>query len=69
MSYEHSHLRPVTEAIDPVHAEEPWDGVTPPRSRHAGPRFLTDVIVELGLVPPEPVQRAVEQARTTGTTP
>jgi type IV pilus assembly protein PilB len=48
---------------------EQWDGVTAPRTRHAGPRFLTDVIVELGLVPAERVEEAIEAARAMGTTP
>src|ERR687886_448013 len=54
------HLRPVPEEAAP--APEPGglaltaepapapDGVTHPLRRHAGPRFLTDVIVELGFV-------------------
>ncbi len=48
----------------------PWDGVTRPRPRAGGaPRFLTDVIVELGLCDAEKVAQAVETARTSGTTP
>ncbi|MEA2358249.1 MAG: type pilus assembly protein PilB [Solirubrobacteraceae bacterium] len=72
MSFEYPHLRPVTDmasAAEVVPAEAPWDGVTPAGRRHAGPRFLTDVIVELGLAPAEPVQQAVESARITGSTP
>ncbi|MEA2252874.1 MAG: type pilus assembly protein PilB [Solirubrobacteraceae bacterium] len=72
MSFEYPHLRPVTDmasAAEAVPAEAPWDGVTPAGRRHAGPRFLTDVIVELGLAPAEPVQQAVESARITGSTP
>jgi type IV pilus assembly protein PilB len=42
-------------------------GLTPPRRR--GSRFLTDVIVALGMVPPEPVQRAIDEAKSTGRTP
>jgi type IV pilus assembly protein PilB len=49
--------------------EEAWDGVTKPRRRHVFPRFLSDVIVEMGLVEKDRVDQAVEQARTTGTTP
>jgi type IV pilus assembly protein PilB len=48
---------------------EVWDGVTRPARRHVGQRFLTDVIVELGLVPADRVEQAVETARNTGTTP
>jgi type IV pilus assembly protein PilB len=50
-------------------AEEAWNGVTPPRMRHAGPRFLTDVIVELGHAPRERVDEAIEAARANGGTP
>jgi type IV pilus assembly protein PilB len=49
--------------------EEPWNGITPPRTRNAGPRFLTDVIVELGHCSRERVEEAIEQARASGTTP
>jgi type IV pilus assembly protein PilB len=48
---------------------EVWDGVTRPARRHVGQRFLTDVIVELGLVPADRVEQAVETARNTSTTP
>jgi type IV pilus assembly protein PilB len=50
-------------------ASEPWNGVTAPRSRHAGPRFLTDVIIELGHASRERVEEAIEAARASGTTP
>jgi type IV pilus assembly protein PilB len=49
--------------------KEPWNGVTAPRARHAGPRFLTDVIIELGHVSRERVEEAIEAARASGTTP
>jgi type IV pilus assembly protein PilB len=62
----HPSLRLIDER--PV-ADEAWDGVTPPRTRHAGPRFLTDVIVELGLLPRERVDEAIESARLNGSTP
>jgi type IV pilus assembly protein PilB len=52
-----------------VPADQPWNGVTPPRSPHAGPRFLTDVIVELGHASRERVEEAIEAARASGTTP
>jgi type IV pilus assembly protein PilB len=75
MSLEHPHLRPVapaTAAGEALAAERPaegWDGITAPRARNAGPRFLTDVIVELGLVARERVEEAIESARGSGTTP
>jgi type IV pilus assembly protein PilB len=76
---DHPHLRPVppptaaaSEALavdeDPV-AADPWNGVTPPRTRNAGPRFLTDVIVELGHASRERVDEAIDAARASGTTP
>ncbi len=59
----------------PLHNKQPdepegtsGDGVTRPRGIGAG-RFLTDVIVELGLVPRERVEQAIATARSGGTTP
>ena len=47
-----------------------WNGVTAPqRSNGGSARFLTDVIVDLGLVDRQRVEHAVEAARATGTTP
>jgi type IV pilus assembly protein PilB len=76
---DYPHLRPVppptaatSEALavdeDSV-ADVSWNGVTSPRARHAGPRFLTDVIVELGHASRERVDEAIEAARASGTTP
>jgi type IV pilus assembly protein PilB len=65
MTHEHPHLRPVA----PADEAPAWDGITPPRARSAGPRFLTDVIIELGLVAREPVEDAIETARASGTLP
>jgi type IV pilus assembly protein PilB len=48
---------------------ERWDGVTSPGARHLGARFITDVLVELGLVSRERVEEAVEQARELGKAP
>jgi type IV pilus assembly protein PilB len=74
MTPEHPRLRPVApatagEAAAAEHAGDAWDGVTAPRSRNAGPRFLTDVIIELGLVARERVEEAIEAARAAGTMP
>src|SRR6266511_3193896 len=75
MSSEHSHLRPVapaTAAGEALAADRPgdaWDGVSAPRTRNGGPRFLTDVIVELGLAPRDRVDEAIEAARAGGTLP
>ena len=67
------HLRPVpgpsTEgALANAVESEVWDGITRAARRRRA-RFLTDVIVELGLVPADRVEQAVEAARTAGTTP
>ncbi len=68
MSFDAPNLRAVSPA-DAAEAQARATGVTPPRQRDAGPRFLTDVIVELGLVPRERVDEAVEAARAGGMTP
>ena len=66
------HLRPVATAAaaapEPA-AERPADGVTHPPKRHAGPRFLTDVIVELGYTDRERADAAVNAAREQASTP
>jgi type IV pilus assembly protein PilB len=64
------HLRPV--AVAPAEALEPAgpaDGITRPRNRHAGPRFLTDVIVELGFADRERADAALNTARESASTP
>jgi type IV pilus assembly protein PilB len=43
-------------------------GVTRPQRRHGGPRFLTDVLVDLGHVERDKADAAVEAARDAGTT-
>jgi type IV pilus assembly protein PilB len=45
------------------------DGVTHPLRRHAGPRFLADVIVEMGFVDREHADAAVHAARESSSTP
>jgi type IV pilus assembly protein PilB len=45
------------------------DGITRPRHAGGPARFLTDVIVDLGLVPRDRVAVAIEEARRTGRTP
>jgi type IV pilus assembly protein PilB len=62
------HLRPLPTPSDDPQAE-PWDGVTHPSGRGSGGRFLTDVIVDLGLVPRERVEDAIAAARQAQTTP
>jgi type IV pilus assembly protein PilB len=49
--------------------EGAWTGITRPSRRGSSPRFLTDVIVDMGLASREQVEEALETARTAGTTP
>ncbi|MEA2323581.1 MAG: type pilus assembly protein PilB, partial [Solirubrobacteraceae bacterium] len=58
-------MAPEQPAVD----DAPADGITRPRQRHAGPRFLTDVIVELGYTDRERADHAVDAARAAETTP
>ena len=76
MNPDHPHLRPVPPATAAGEAlavdrsaADGWNGITAPRARPGGPRFLTDVIVELGLAPRERVEAAIESARASGGTP
>src|SRR6185437_16163367 len=76
MNPDHPHLRPVPPATAAGEAlavdrsaADGWNGITAPRARPGGPRFLTDVIVELGLAPRERVEEAIESARASGGTP
>jgi len=69
-------LEPVTEVdlpLDEIHDDdapsEQWTGITTPSRRGSSPRFLTDVIVDLGLVPREKVEKAIETSRGTGAMP
>jgi type IV pilus assembly protein PilB len=49
-------------------ADDP-PGVTHPSRRGSSSRFLTDVIVDMGLAPRERVDAAIESSRNEGTTP
>ncbi len=62
------YLRPL-EATESVAAPTVREGITRPRSRSGGARFLTDVIVEMGLVDRPLVEQAIATARATSTTP
>jgi type IV pilus assembly protein PilB len=44
-------------------------GLTKPSRRGSSSRFLTDVIVDMGLAPRARVDEAIESSRSTGTTP
>jgi type IV pilus assembly protein PilB len=46
-----------------------WTGITRPSRRGSSPRFLTDVIVDMGLATRKQVEDALESSRTSGTTP
>jgi type IV pilus assembly protein PilB len=59
---------PDTAATAPALDNDPGTGLTPPRRSSARGRFISDVIAELGFVPADRVQAAVEEARTSGRT-
>ena len=63
-----THLRPVPSDLEPT-AQTSETGITPPRRRAGGSRFISDVIVELGFLPRERVQAAVEEGKSLGRTP
>jgi type IV pilus assembly protein PilB len=46
-----------------------WTGITRPSRRGSSPRFLTDVIVDMGLASRGQVEEAIENSRGLGTTP
>jgi type IV pilus assembly protein PilB len=50
-------------------AEGKWVGITRPSRRGSSSRFLTDVIVDMGLVSRGQVEEAIESSRNLGTTP
>jgi type IV pilus assembly protein PilB len=49
--------------------DDQWTGITRPSHRGSSHRFLTDVIVEMGLVSRDQVDEALENSRSLGTTP
>jgi type IV pilus assembly protein PilB len=49
--------------------EEPWSGITRPSQRGSSQRFLTDVIVDMGLATRKQVEDALENSRISGVTP
>jgi len=60
---------PVEGSLAHQAADPDWNGIIAPTRRGGLSRFLTDVIVELGLCSRERVEEAVEAARVAGTTP
>ena len=66
------HLRPVDGAGSEAALAAEGDagnGLTAPLQREGGSRFVSDVIVDLGMLPRERVDAAVEEARASGRTP
>jgi type IV pilus assembly protein PilB len=59
----------LTVEIDAAPPSERWTGVTGPSRLGSSPRFLTDVIVDMGLVAREQVESAIETSRGTGMMP
>jgi type IV pilus assembly protein PilB len=59
------------EREDPAPAQDTgeWTGITRPSRRGSSARFLTDVIVEMGLASRAQADEAVESSRNVGTTP
>jgi type IV pilus assembly protein PilB len=55
--------------IDAAPADVERTGITGPSRRGSSPRFLTDVIIDLGLVARRQVEEAIETSRGTGTMP
>jgi type IV pilus assembly protein PilB len=62
-------LTPEPEAAAEPASDAAWTGITSPSRRGSSSRFLTDVIIDLGLVPSARVEEAVESSRASGTTP
>jgi type IV pilus assembly protein PilB len=66
-----AHLR----AVDTTAADadgtpaQDFHGVTPPGRRGGSSRFLTDVLVELGFCDAKRVERAIDEARSSGVAP
>ncbi len=68
------HLRPVPDSGDSTAPaltpeEQGTPGLTPPLQRGRSSGFITDVIVDLGFVPPDRARQAIEEARTAGMPP
>jgi type IV pilus assembly protein PilB len=61
---------PTAQEASPSDSGEPLHrGLTKPSRRGSSSRFLTDVIIDMGLVPRPRVEEAIEASRSTGTTP
>lgn len=67
-----SHLRPVPWAgaeAEVAGAAEPGDGITQATQRAQRGRFISDVVSDLGILPRDRVEAAVEEGRASGRTP
>jgi type IV pilus assembly protein PilB len=64
-----SPLDPDVEVDSAVSQPGEWTGITRPSRRGSSSRFLTDVIVDMGLVSRGQVEEAIESSRGLGTTP
>ncbi len=62
-------VHPLEQAAAGVGAQSGRMGVTAPTRRGSSSRFITDVIIEMGLVPRRQVEEAVETARNSGARP
>ncbi len=60
---------PAAQEAPAENGESPRTGLTRPSRRGSSSRFLTDVIIDMGLVPRARVEEAIEASRSTGTTP
>jgi type IV pilus assembly protein PilB len=54
---------------EPDDGDQGFPGITRPSRRGSSPRFLTDVIVDMGLASRKQVEEALEESRNSGTTP
>ncbi len=57
------------EAVEQAERGEGYSGITKPSRRGSSQRFLTDVIVDMGLASRGQVEDALESSRISGTTP
>jgi type IV pilus assembly protein PilB len=69
MSDSISPLRPLDPSVGAGRHTDPATGITAPIQRGGSGRFLTDVLVDLGFVDRERVERAIEEARSAGLPP
>jgi type IV pilus assembly protein PilB len=66
---QHAPVHPLEQGAAGVPEQSGRMGVTAPTRRGSSSRFITDVIIEMGLVPQRAVDEAVETARNSGARP